>query len=121
MKSIVTITFVNKGEIHEVASFPKTALNTVITKRAPYEPKKTMIGEYLNAITIARKKVLSPISLTKIVKKDVVNPVSREPVLGISSANLMMYVSKSELFIKAGTTKSITTKLQYIYNNKPNQ
>ena len=62
------------GEINDVTISPKAALRTVITARAPYPPRKIINLLYLIAIIIARKKVLSPISLTKIAKKDVVKP-----------------------------------------------
>jgi aspartyl-tRNA synthetase len=59
-KSIVTMMFVNKGDIHDVAIFPKAVLSIVILKRAPYAPINTKTSEYLKAIIIAKKKVLSP-------------------------------------------------------------
>jgi hypothetical protein len=42
-KRIVTMMFVNKGDIHEVAIFPKAVLSTVIAKSAPYAPINTII------------------------------------------------------------------------------
>ena len=65
---------VKVGEIQEVTAFPKIALSTLIMNKAPYAPKNTINLLYLNAIIIARKKVLSPISLTIIVRKEVVKP-----------------------------------------------
>lgn len=65
------------GEIQAVAIFPKAVLRIVITKRAPQAPKKTIYSEYLVAMIMAKKKVLSPTSQTKIVRKEVVNPALR--------------------------------------------
>lgn len=53
-----------------VMKAPKMVDSTVITARAPYDPMKTTIWLYFMAMTIARKNVLSPISHTRMVKKE---------------------------------------------------
>ena len=63
--------------MREKITFPPIALNTVMTAKAPKAPIKTTTLLYFIAIIIPKKKVLSPISQTKIARNDVVNDVKR--------------------------------------------
>ena len=77
------------GEIQAVAILPNAVLSIVMTKSAPQAPRNTTNYEYLVAMIMAKKKVLSPTSHTRIVKKDVVKPALREgALLTVSSAKL---------------------------------
>lgn len=48
-------------DISSGSTLPNIVLKTVITARAPKDPKKTISFGYFMAQIIARKKVLSPI------------------------------------------------------------
>ncbi len=61
----------------EKTTLPPTALTTVITTNAPHDPIKTTNLLYFMAKIMAKKKVLSPISHTKMVRKEVVNEVNK--------------------------------------------
>jgi len=61
----------------ENTTFPPIALKIVMTARAPKAPIKTTTLLYFMAIIIPKKKVLSPISQTKMARKDVVKDVKR--------------------------------------------
>ncbi len=63
--------------MREKITLPQTALRTVMTANAPNAPRNTIDFLYFMAMIIARKKVLSPVSQTRIASKEVENDAKR--------------------------------------------